>query len=429
MMVKKVRSAIEKYNMLVPGEAVTAALSGGADSTALLLVLKELGYKVSAVHINHNLRGEESMRDENFCRELCQKYEIPLTVERVDVKGYCREKKCSVELGARELRYGAIYKSAPGKIATAHTLSDCLETTIFNLTRGTGVHGMASIPPVRGRLIRPLINCTREEIERYLKKKGEKWVEDSTNLLPNCSRNIIRLEVIPKLKKINPGLMTSFLGTIEALREADRYIESEAQRIVETSKDDYGGIRDSAVFSRALAIRLSKEGIEPSAERIVAVKTVIRGGGRINIKKGVYIRGCMGKLIFERSEQNESEEYEIDLRVGAEMGDKIVVVTKISPFDISEYQKNVLKYLFDDSKISGNYIVRHVKGGEKIRLPNRGITSTVKKLLLPEERLTKYVIADSHGPVFVEGIGVSERIACDEKTKSAWKIDIKEREK
>ncbi len=429
-MLDVVAKTIEKYSMLEGGSRVCAALSGGADSTALLIALKDLGYDVFAAHINHCLRGEESERDEAFCTSLCKSLGIELFCERVDVRGYCAEHSVSLELGARELRYEALFRIAgESPIATAHNLDDCLETLIFNLTRGAGAHGLASIPPVRGRVIRPLIDCDREAIERFLRERGQSFVTDSTNLVPDCSRNIIRLNVIPELKKINPGLTSGFRSTLSALREADRYIEERAAELLNKRGNDFSGLADDAVLSRAIALYLQRNGIEPSFDRISSAKGIISSGGKINMKKGVYLLAAKGRLSVERDIPEEPER-QFSFSEGAyDLSGKRVVVTKLSPFDISRYQKNELRYFVDSDKISGDYTLRRLSGGDKIRLPGRGITSAVKKLLNAEERRTRLIIADSAGPVFVEGIGVSERICCGPDTREALIIDIKEREK
>ncbi len=430
-MTGKVKETIERYSMLKEGERVLAALSGGADSTALLLCLKDLGYGVFAVHVNHNLRGEESLRDQRFCEELCKSKGIELYVESVDVNAYCLENRCSVELGARKLRYAALEKYACGcKIATAHTLSDSLETAIFNLTRGCGIKGLASIPPVRGNIVRPLINCTRSEVEVYLRCKGQDFVTDSTNSEPDCSRNIIRLSVIPELKKINPGLEKSFRASIEALREEDAFIEAEARKLLEKFDGkayDFTDVSDGAALSRAVSNIILSCGAEPSYERITAVKALIFGGGRINIKKGVYLRAEKGRLSIEYDSEPEHLNVSVTLRENADLGSKKLIVTKISPFDISCFNKDELRFIVDESRILGEYTARHYLGGEKIRLPGRGISSTVKKLLaeLPQqERRSRIVISDGDGAVFVEGIGVSERVCCTGGTVSALKIEV-----
>ena len=235
-MLEKVRKAIGEFNMLTEGEAVLCCLSGGADSVTLLLCLRELGYEVSAMHINHGLRGEESDRDERFCVRLCEELGVPLTVKAVDVKGFCLKTGKSVEEGARELRYAAFESSPIKKIATAHTLSDSLETALFNLARGTGAKGICGIPPVRGRFIRPLIGCTRTEIESFLRERGREWVTDSTNLSDDYSRNRIRHGAVPVLTSLNPAAEQAFARLSASLREDDRYLCAEAQRLLDLER-------------------------------------------------------------------------------------------------------------------------------------------------------------------------------------------------
>ena len=431
MITEKIAATVSRHKMLTPNQRVLVALSGGADSTALLLSLRELGYGVYALHVNHNLRGGESLRDQHFCEDLCQRLNIPLTVKSVDVKSYCEKNKVSIELGARRLRYKALFEAAGGDpVATAHTLSDCLETALFNLTRGCGIKGICGIPPVRGQVIRPLIDCTREEIEEYLSLKGQGYVTDSTNLLPDCSRNIIRLNVIPELKKINPGLMSSFAGTVNSLREAEGYIAESAADILKNrripSGYDLSGVSDSAVLSAALGEFMKEAGIEPSYERIAALKGLLAEDGVINISKGVYVRSHGGRLTVERPEKA-PEPARFTLRENAEAMGKIICVTKISPFDISRFNKSELRYFFDESKMAESFILRPYSGSERIKLPGREHSSVIKKLIadVPAGQRKRIIVADDgSGAVFVEGKGVSERVACSESTRSAIKVDI-----
>lgn len=435
-MIEKVSSAIERYNMLEKGERVLCALSGGADSTALLLCLKELGYDVFAVHVNHNLRGEESLSDQLFCERLCKKYGLPFKAVSVDVSEYAAKNRLSTELAARELRYRELERLSGGaKIATAHTLSDSLETAIFNLTRGCGLKGLTGIPPVRENIVRPLCECTREDVEEFLKARGQDFVTDSTNLIADCSRNVIRLNVIPELKKINPGLEKSFKNSLFALKEADGFIYDSAKKFLSPLPDgsfDLSGA-DGAELSRAAAEILLRGGVEPSFERIGAVKKILRENGRINLKKGVYLRSVGGKLKFER-DPVVIPETPFCFDEDAEVVGKKITVTKISPFDISRFNKDELRYMIDISRIGGEYTLRSCSGNEKIRLPGRGFGSVIKKLISkvpPEKRGEIIVISDAEGAVFVEGVGVSERVCCGENTVAAVRIDIsdeKERE-
>ena len=172
-MLETVKQTIQTHAMLEDGEPVLVALSGGADSVALLRALQALSYPVRAFHLNHCLRGAESDRDEAFCRALCAGLGVPLTVERIDVAA-ARAAGEGIEAAARRIRYAQLTAAAQGaKIATAHTADDNLETMLFHLVRGTGPKGLAGIPPVRGQVIRPLLGVTRAAVEAYLHALGQ----------------------------------------------------------------------------------------------------------------------------------------------------------------------------------------------------------------------------------------------------------------
>ena len=186
MIENSVLSAIEQFSLLDASKNITVALSGGADSVALIYALyrlrEKLGITLSAAHLNHMIRGEEALRDEEFVKKLCKKYEIPLFCERTDVPAFAKIQGLSLETAAREVRYGFLERVNCGVIATAHTASDNLETVLFNLSRGTALKGLCGIPPKRGIFIRPLILASRSEIEDYCKKNNLDFVTDSTNL-------------------------------------------------------------------------------------------------------------------------------------------------------------------------------------------------------------------------------------------------------
>lgn len=169
-----------EQNLIAPGDTVICAVSGGADSVAMLFALyllrEKLGITLEAAHFNHNLRGEESLRDETFVRELCARYEIPLHV----ASGEIHPGKKGLEAAARDARY-AFLESLPGKIATAHTADDNAETILMHLVRGTGLKGLGGIAPQRGKLIRPMLGITRREVEDFLAEWHLPHVEDSTN--------------------------------------------------------------------------------------------------------------------------------------------------------------------------------------------------------------------------------------------------------
>lgn len=226
----KVLGFIRKEQMLSPGDHVICALSGGKDSMALLHVLwslkDELGVTVSAAHMNHNLRGEESLRDEEFVKAQCSALGVPLALKSEDVSVYAKANKLGLEEAARNLRYEFLESISPGaKIATAHTAEDNLETMLLHLIRGCGLHGLSAISPIRGNVIRPLLMTDRREIEAYLEANNIPHVEDSTNAQDVCLRNRIRHHVLPLLISENPNLPTASSSLCMELGREDQYLD------------------------------------------------------------------------------------------------------------------------------------------------------------------------------------------------------------
>lgn len=430
-MLDLVSDTIRKYNMLSDGERVLVALSGGADSVSLLLALRELGYSVFAVHVNHHLRGKESDRDEAFCRDLCERLGVTLYVEHVDVRSYCEESGKSVEEAARVLRYEALNKHAGDcKIATAHNLDDCFETTLFNLVRGCGIGGLTGIPPVRDNIIRPLIGTSRAEILEFLESRGETFVTDSTNLEDDCSRNIIRLNVIPELERINPSLLKTYKSSLENFESAENYIDSEAEKLLEGSEYAFPKDCDDFVLATALGKILRKNGVEPLKQKIDELKSLVKTGGKVNLKKGVYAVCKNGRLEIMGERESAPEPLRLSDTGCYSWGTAVIEFTEISQFDISNYNKRSLKWLMDKDRVTGGLTVRSYRGSEKIKLSGNGFTSTVKKLLadVPAgNRQLVPIISDDLGAVFVTGHGVSERVSCGEHTTTALKINVREK--
>ncbi len=220
----KVKRYIEKYKLLNTNELYLVALSGGADSVALLLLLKNAGFNVHAAHCNFHLRGDESDRDEAFCVELCQRLGVELHRAHFDTREYAELHKVSIEMAARELRYKWFEQLRQdigvAGICVAHHRDDSVETVLLNLVRGTGLRGLTGIQPRNGSILRPLLCVSRAEIETFLAEKGQKYVTDSTNLEVDVQRNIIRLEVLPLLRKLNPAVAENIQRTAENLAEA-----------------------------------------------------------------------------------------------------------------------------------------------------------------------------------------------------------------
>ena len=228
-MLNKIKRFIVSEHLLRVDALYLVALSGGADSVDLLLCLKELGYCVEAVHCNFHLRGEESLRDEQFCEDLCQRENIPLHKVHFDTQAYADLHKVSIEMAARELRYRYFFqlKEALGAdgVCVGHHKEDSVETILINLVRGTGLSGLMGIRPRNHDVIRPLLCVTRQEIEDYLRQHAVSFVTDSTNLIDDVVRNKIRLNVLPQLSEINPSVTDAILTTSNHLSEVDAIVQ------------------------------------------------------------------------------------------------------------------------------------------------------------------------------------------------------------
>lgn len=415
-MTDKIINTIELYNMIKKGDNITAALSGGADSVCLLMVLKELSecldFTLDAIHINHCIRGEESNRDENFCRDLCKKMGIQIAVIRADVPAAAAKSKKSLEETARDIRYETFRKHAGkiGKIATAHTLSDNAETVILNLTRGTGLKGLCGIPPVRDNIIRPLIDVTRQQVEDYLKEKNQEFVTDSTNLSNDYTRNRIRHNVIPELLKINGGFYKTFSAGQKILKEENSlisdYAESAYKKCLNAS-DKLSGLDKypDAVKKRIVSMFLNDNNLPVSYDKINSVSSLSAKNGKINILKGIYINGKNGVITVNR-EIEKITEVQVPLKIGRNF------IFKNKVLIAEENKKGDL--LIDLDKICGTIILRNRRYGDKIKLSGRNFTSSVKKLLnenIPsEKRPFIHFLSDDLGLIYVEKIGVADRV-------------------
>ena len=225
-----VRRYIKRNNLLNDKDLYLVALSGGADSVCLLLVLKELGYQVHAAHCNFRLRGEESNRDEAFCETLSQQMDVPFHRAHFDTTAYAEGHHVSIEMASRELRYRWFEQlrqdiGASG-ICVAHHRDDSVETVLLNMIRGTGLRGLTGIQPRNGFVLRPLLGVARQEIEGFLKKRGQAYVTDSTNLETDVMRNKIRLQLLPMLRELSPAIADNIQHMSEHLSEAQEVLDA-----------------------------------------------------------------------------------------------------------------------------------------------------------------------------------------------------------
>ncbi|MBO4432557.1 MAG: tRNA lysidine(34) synthetase TilS [Clostridia bacterium] len=423
-MQKSIKEAVGAY--LESAKTLAVALSGGADSVALLHAMLELkdeyGLNLFAAHFNHKLRGEEAERDEQFVKDFCEKLNVELVCGEGDVLSFSKEKKISTELAARQLRYEFLEKLSCDLIATAHTASDNLETVIFNLARGSGLGGLCGIPVKRDRYIRPLIFCTRAQIEDYCKENGLEFVTDSTNLSDDYTRNRIRHKIVPLLKEINPSVENGVTNTSLELNfdrdYLDKTAEEEYKKIITGTGLDVKnlGTLHPSLSGRVLRLFcLYKTGITPDYKHTNDLFGVaVASGGRCSLEGGFFAERQKGILKIERL--NATTEFKVNI----ERKNNLIKKDK-------KINNLLLKNLLDCDKIVGEMKVRTRKAGDKIRIAGRGCTKTLKQLYnenaIPQNvRKNLPVIADDSGVVWVCGIGVAERAAASVDSEFIYEI-------
>lgn len=286
-MIHKVEKYIAANKLLTPGGKVLVALSGGADSVALLVMLCKLGYKCEAIHCNFHLRAEESNRDEAFVQQLCKRKSVELKTVHFNTTMYAKEKGISIEMAARELRYATFeeHRAACGAeaIAVAHHRDDSAETLLLNLIRGTGIRGLRGIQPKNGYIVRPLLCIGRDDILDYLKWRGEEHVTDSTNLTTDYTRNKIRLEIIPKLAEINPSILESLSCTAGRVSEAvdiyDNAINEASSRVKKGNTIDIEALKREIAAQSILHNILAPLGFN-SAQIKDILDSIDKGSGK-----------------------------------------------------------------------------------------------------------------------------------------------------
>lgn len=312
MELKTVEQYIETKRLLTREGVVLVALSGGADSVALLLMLQELGYGCEAAHCNFHLRGEESDRDEAFVRRLCKERQVPLHVTHFDTKQYAAAHRLSIEMAARELRYTWFeqlrQETGAQAIAVAHHMDDNIETFLLNLLRGTGINGLRGIRPRNGYVVRPLLCLSRTDILRYLEEKGQTYVTDSTNLQDEYKRNKIRLRLLPLMEEINPSARRSLFSTMDHLDDAaaiyNKGIEAACRRVRVGE-----GIAIAALLKEISPQTVLFEVLHPLGFNQAQVADIFRActgqPGRVFEAEGWWVVKDRDRLLVQRKEETE----------------------------------------------------------------------------------------------------------------------------
>ena len=402
-MQNKVLSFVRKYDLVSPGDTVICAVSGGADSVALLFCLyllkDKLGITLEAAHFNHRLRGKESDRDEVFVKDLCDRYDIPLHIGSGNV---VPEKK-GLEAAARDARYG-YFKTLSGKIATAHTADDNAETVLLHLVRGTGLKGLGGIAPINGSIIRPMLGVTRQDVESFLEEWCLSHITDSSNATDAFLRNRIRHHVMPLLKAENPKLAENLSAMALNLREDEKILSSLAEKEALPTVDTLKTM-PPALRNRALEAFLKRSGVkEPEQSHLALAEKLVfshKPSARAAFPGGITIARSYNALTVLREEEP-LEETLLPCPGEAELPGYRVVCT---PAEAIENTPTVFTV-----RPQGTMVLRCRQGGDTIRL-SAG-TKQLKKLFIDRkipaaQRLQIPVLSDDRGVLGVCGIGAN----------------------
>ena len=410
-------------------EPVLCAVSGGIDSMYLLCRLHERDWRVVAAHFNHRLRGEESERDECFVRDFCAARDIPCVTGGGDVAAYAREHGLGTEEAARALRYAFLERTADeqgaGCIATAHTADDNAETILLNLARGSGLRGLCGIPPVRGRIVRPMLDVTRAEAERWLSERDIPHVEDSTNAGDEYARNRIRHAVVPVLRGINGGFVENTARSAALLRADEEYLCAEAAEHIRLHGTDAAAL---SALAEPIAARVLRRlaGHAMSARHIAAVLHVAKCGGVTDVS-GMRVARVGGSLVFGVAEAVVLPERE--LTEGETALPEAGLLLRLGHGTAEAVHRPFTTFFFSSDKICGKLFVTARRGGDRLRPLGRGCTKTLKQLFLEAgieagRRDAWPVLRDERGVLAVYGLAVDERVCARAGEPDAIKIEF-----
>ena len=462
-MKKQVFDYMEKHHMLCEGDIVIAGISGGADSVCLLQLLADYAKKVSiqiqAVHVEHGIRGEEALEDMRFVQKLCEKLNIPCTVYNFSVPKLAKKQKLSEEEAGRTVRYQAFRQEleklgGKGKIAVAHNRNDQAETMLLNLIRGSGMTGLKGIAPVRGDVIRPLLEQERSAIERFLADIGQHYRTDSTNLSQEYTRNKIRHTVLPVLEQINGQALKNMEQACQRISEAQEYLNQVTirafQRMVRTEKD-------------CLCIEIEKlNRTETYLQNEIVLKVLYQcAGSRKNIGK-VHIDGVLsllkkesGKQISlpyemkawrrydeivvkkEKKEEQEAKQFEVRIPTAGQYTipnrEEIFEVFleknhEKNKKNVNTEQKTYTKWL-DYDKIEGDLVIRTRRSGDYFVMDDKGHRQSLKAFFINEkipreQRDEILLLADGSHIVWIIGYRISFQYKIENDTKRVMKIQM-----
>ena len=422
----KIDSAVSRFGMDRAYKKVIIGFSGGADSSALLHYFSKRSEKIVAIHINHMIRGEEAVRDEEFCKRVCSEYGIEFVCHKIDIPRLAKERSMGIEQTARDERYRVfldeLQKRNFDAILTAHNANDNVESVIFNLVRGSGANGICGIKPVNENVLRPLIYATRKEIISYCLDNNIEYVEDSTNAQTDYTRNYIRHIVVPALKKINPSIDESVSRLCTTLREDEEYISKKCEEfILQYCGDKKIPVNKIIECEDAISARVFKNlsGVNLDYKSISSCKKFIKSSNCsdvINLCCGVSLKREKEYIYFIKTKELEKIDFfEKPLEKITEVFEIGEVITKNTEIP---YKEPYCIVALNENFINGKLVVRSRKDGDTIFQGN--MTKKLKKIFcekkIPSHMRDKIpIICDEAGIVAVPNVVIRDGINKNDK--------------
>lgn len=449
---QKALCALRQYSLFSQGDRIAVGVSGGADSVALLRFLAALrpqfSWDLVVCHIHHGLRGAEADRDECFVRALAEQLGLPCAVSRIDAAALALRDHISVEEAGRMARYAFFAQTAGegGRIATAHTLDDSIETVLMNLVRGTGLRGLCGIPRIRGNIVRPLLDCTRAEVEDYLGALGQPYCTDSTNLTDDYTRNRIRHDILPRLCALNPNFSGAMARMLPRLAAQQAITDCLAAQSAQQLHAACGGLSRQGlsalpepVCDRLLLRLLEQNRLPVSAAAVERMTETLRTGGKLDLAARSWFfvaQGDLAAVIYAPPGgippvpvPLPQEETPVILPFSPQKSLKLTLCNKIVANTSEKFNISLLKYAIDCDRIKGYSFMRtrrpgdtFIVGKKQLSLGEAWAAAGIPALLRP----ALMVLADEQGVLWAEGIGSSSRAAVTENTKQYVIIECQE---
>lgn len=428
--ITKINNTVKKYNMLRQGDTVVAGVSGGADSMLLLSYLlsvkDDYSLNIIVANVEHGIRGEESISDSSFVRDFCSNNNVRFEQLSIKALEQAKEQNLSVEEYSRNARYDFFRSFNADKIATAHSLSDNVETVLFRLSRGTSIKGCCGIPAVRGNIIRPLIDCTATEIRDYCKENGIEFVVDSTNSDNEYSRNYIRNEIIPSFKRLNPSFEQTVGRFIDSATQDEQCISELADECFDESfKNNTLLIKNLkkyplSIIKRAIVKYISLYDVGLDDLHLNGIAALLDKSGKLQIKGNLFVISNKKALRVALFEKN------VDFGV-AKVKEKLL--SRDEFLNNYELIKKQFDFYCDYDKIIGSISIREREPGDEISPAGRDCKKSLKKLFneyqIPvEDRGAIPIVSDDKGIIGIYGYCCDERVQIDNTTATVIMLNI-----